>query len=198
VLRLMAMHDIRDHWQNQPAAPAYYAYDHGTLTDFWWYLHCSHHARPDQRQPQIPADHGADPALRLLDATWMLQQLPVALLLYATLGWGGVVWAACGRVVVSQLGHWLVNHICHTRGSRRFEILGSGEEGRNNLFFGALSMGEGWHNNHHAWPDSARFGMAWYELDPGYLCIALMRRLGLVWDVRTWAEVPIRPTARAL
>ena len=42
VLRLMAMHDVRDTWQNRPAAPAYYAYDHGMVTDFWWYLHCEH------------------------------------------------------------------------------------------------------------------------------------------------------------
>lgn len=196
VLRLMGMHDIRDRWQNQDWAPAYYAYDHGWVRDFWWYLHCQHHPRPGDLEPEIPADHAADPVLAWLDRTWMWQQLPVAVLLFAALGWGGVVWAVCGRVLVSSLGHWLVNHVCHTRGTRRYAIEGSGEEGRNNLLFGALSMGEGWHNNHHAWPDSARFGMAWYEVDPGWLALRAMAAVGLAWDVQTQDTVALRETAR--
>ncbi len=107
-----------------------------------------------------------------------------------------MVWAACGRVFVSQVGHWLVNYACHTHGTRRFAVDGAGEEGRNNLVFGALSMGEGWHNHHHAWPDSARFGMAWYELDPGWWCVRAMQAVGLAWAVQTWDTVPVRATAR--
>jgi sn-1 stearoyl-lipid 9-desaturase len=198
VLRLMAAHDARDRWQNLPEAPAYYAYEHGVFTDFWWYLHCTHTPQAGHLQPTIPADYSADPGLRFLDASWLLQQIPVAILFGAVFGWGGVVWLACGRVVVCQVGHWWVNYLCHRHGALRFAIDGAGEEGRNNLLFGALSMGEGWHNNHHAWPDSARFGMAWYELDPGFLCIQALERVGLVWGVKTWKNTPVRRTARRM
>jgi stearoyl-CoA desaturase (delta-9 desaturase) len=47
-----------------------------------------------------------------------------------------------------------------------------------------LSFGEGWHNNHHAHPTSARHGLAWYELDPTWVSLMMLRKLGLVWDVR--------------
>ncbi len=198
VLRLMAMHDVRDTWQNRPFAPTYYCYDHGLWTDFWWYLHCEHVPQEGHHAPRIPEDHAADPVLAWLDRTWMLQQIPVALVLIALFGWSGLVWATCGRIVVSQVGHWLVNYLCHTQGSRRFAIEGAGEEGRNHWLFGALSMGEGWHNNHHAWPDSARFGMTWREPDPGFACIRVMERLGLASDVQTHDNVPVRPTARRL
>ena len=134
--------------------------------------------------------------LAWLDRTWIWQQLPVALVLFGLFGWGGLVWATAGRVVVSQVGHWLVNYVCHTAGTRRFTIVGAGEEGRNHWLFGAMSMGEGWHNNHHAWPDSARFGMGPTEPDPGYLAIVLMERLGLAWAVQTMENRPMRETAR--
>lgn len=196
VLRLMAMHDVRDTWQNRPEAPPYYCYHHPIWRDFWLYLHCEHVPQPGHHVPEIPEEHAADPVLAWLDRTWILQQLPVALLLTATLGWGGLVWACAGRVVLSQVGHWLVNYVCHTTGTRRFAIRGAGEEGRNHWLFGALSMGEGWHNNHHAWPDSARFGIGPWEPDPGFACIRIMEWLGLAWEVQTMETHPIRETAR--
>ena len=120
----------------------------------------------------------------------------MAVLLFAWLGWGGVIWACCGRIFVSQLGHWLVNYVCHTSGTLRYELDGAGEEGRNHWLFGALSMGEGWHNNHHAWPDSARFGIGWREPDPGWWMVCVLERLGLAWDVQTMETVALRPNAR--
>ena len=134
---------------------------------------------------------------RFLDWSWMLQSLPIAILFYMAAGWGGVVWGVCARIAVSSLGHWLVNYVAHTTGYQGWSIEGSGEQGRNSILFGAISMGEGWHNNHHAWPNSARMGLEWWELDAGYMSLRVMEKLGLVWDVQVAGEVePVRPIER--
>jgi stearoyl-CoA desaturase (delta-9 desaturase) len=74
-----------------------------------------------------------------------------------------------------------VNSIGHLWGPQRFE---TGEGSRNNMLLGYLAMGDGWHNNHHRAPSSARHGFAWYELDIAYQFIKFLNRLGLVWDVK--------------
>ena len=61
---------------------------------------------------------------------------------------------------------------------------GTGDGSRNNWVLGYLAMGDGWHNNHHRMPASARHGLAWYELDLSYLCIRVLAKVGLVWDVK--------------
>ena len=75
----------------------------------------------------------------------------------------------------------LVNSVCHRFGSRPFE---TGDESRNNPLVGWLALGEGWHNNHHRFPGSARHGLAWWQLDGTYLLLRGLARLGVVWDLR--------------
>lgn len=186
VLRLMDVHDRRDLWQNKTEAPAYYTYRHGLWTDFLWYLHCDHH--PPRAQPGVAvftrARHEHDPVLRWLDRTWIWQQLGVALPLFWMMGWTGVVWGCCARIAMSMAGHWLVNFMAHRKGDLDHRIDGAGEEGRNNWVFGALSMGEGWHNNHHAFPTSARHGLRWWQIDVSYMTIWIMSKVGLARDIR--------------
>jgi stearoyl-CoA desaturase (delta-9 desaturase) len=197
-LALVRMHELRDYWQNQPEAPEYYSYAHGIWRDFLWYLHYDHHPRTGEELTlDLPEEVMRDRFYQFLDRTWMLQQLPIALMFYALAGWGGVVWGICARVAVSSLGHWLVNYVAHTTGYQGWSIEGSGEQGRNSILFGAISMGEGWHNNHHAWPNSARMGLEWWEVDFGYATLWVMEKLGLVWDVQVAGEVaPVRAIER--
>ena len=101
---------------------------------------------------------------------------------------GGLTGLVCGGLVRIFLFHHVafsVNSICHFFGARRFET----EDCSTNVFWLALpSMGEAWHNNHHAFPRSARHGLRWWEVDPCGLIIAGMRRLGLAWNV---VEIPL-------
>jgi stearoyl-CoA desaturase (delta-9 desaturase) len=78
-------------------------------------------------------------------------------------------------------GTFAVNSIGHLFGPQRFE---TGEGSRNNPVLGILAMGDGWHNNHHRAPSSARHGFAWYEFDFTFSVIRLLNRVGLVWDVK--------------
>jgi fatty-acid desaturase len=97
--------------------------------------------------------------------------------------WGGlpmVLWAVFFRVVVGLHATWLVNSATHMFGSRRFATR---DDSRNNWWVALLTFGEGWHNNHHAHPVSARHGLAWYEFDISYLSLKLLESVGLVKNV---------------
>ena len=104
---------------------------------------------------------------------------------------GGVLWAIGGlpfvlwgiflRVVVGLHCTWLVNSATHMWGTRRFETR---DDSRNNLLIALITSGEGWHNNHHAHPTSARHGLAWWEFDLSWIQIKILKALGIAKAVR--------------
>lgn len=95
--------------------------------------------------------------------------------------WLGVLWGGIIRAFVLNHVTWCVNSICHLWGDREYD---TADHSRNNPVMGIVALGEGWHNNHHAFPFSARFGLRWWQVDAGYLVIKAMKALGLVWNVR--------------
>ena len=103
------------------------------------------------------------------------------------LGVSWVLWAIFLRVVLGLHVTWLVNSATHLWGSRRFQTR---DDSRNNWWVALLSGGEGWHNNHHAHPVSARHGMAWYELDVNYWGIRLLGLLGLAKKIKVQTARP--------
>ena len=108
-------------------------------------------------------------------------QVVAGLLLLALGGLPYLLWGPFFRTVFGLHATWLVNSASHLWGSRRFQTR---DDSRNNWWVALLSWGEGWHNNHHAHPVSARHGLAWYELDMNYLAIRLLAMLGLAWDIK--------------
>ena len=90
--------------------------------------------------------------------------------------WGGVV-----RIFVVEQTMSLINSICHLAGSQTFA---RDDQSRNNVWLGFATWGESHHNNHHAFSNSAAFGLRWYELDPGFWFIRSLQIMGLAWDVR--------------
>lgn len=123
----------------------------------------------------------------------MWQQLPPALLLYALGGWSFVVFGTCARVTAGVLGHWLIGHFAHNDGGMHFAVKDAAVQGRNIRLTSVLTMGECWHNNHHAYPGSARLGLFAGEWDPGWWMLLLLHRLGLAWDFRLPKDLPARP-----
>ena len=112
--------------------------------------------------------------------------------LFAAGGFPYLTWGIFLRTVVGLHGTWLVNSATHMWGSRRFQTKDSS---RNSFWVALLSFGEGWHNNHHAHPQSARHGLAWYEFDPNWYGISLLRMLGLAWNIKeTPSELLRSPT----
>jgi fatty-acid desaturase len=101
--------------------------------------------------------------------------------LYALGGWPFLTWGLCLRVVLGLHATWLVNSATHMWGSRRFATR---DDSRNNWWVAWLTFGEGWHNNHHAHPTSARHGLAWYEIDMNWWGIRTLKWLGLAKSIR--------------
>ncbi len=102
-------------------------------------------------------------------------------ILMACGGWSMVMWGLCFRVVFGLHATWLVNSATHLWGKRRFETR---DDSRNNWWVALITFGEGWHNNHPAHPTSARHGLAWYEFDPSWLTLKVLRYFGIARAVR--------------
>jgi stearoyl-CoA desaturase (delta-9 desaturase) len=110
--------------------------------------------------------------------------VPITALGLALLAFGGLplmLWAVCLRVVLGLHCTWFVNSVTHMWGGRRFNTR---DDSRNNWWVALLTFGEGWHNNHHAHPTSARHGLAWYEFDWSWQQIKLLKYLGIAKSVR--------------
>ena len=110
--------------------------------------------------------------------------VPVVVLAAVLLAIGGLpmmLWGVCLRVVVGLHATWLVNSATHMWGRRRFSTR---DDSRNNWWVALMTFGEGWHNNHHAHPTSARHGLAWYEFDPSWIQIRFLQFLGIAKSVR--------------
>jgi len=133
-----------------------------------------------------------DRYLSLLNNYYYITLIAAALVLLAVGGWTMVLWAVFLRIALSWHFTWLVNSATHLWGSRRFVTR---DDSRNNALVAALTFGEGWHNNHHAFPRSARHGFTLREFDVNWVQIRLAERLGLIknvyaYDLATELEAP--------
>jgi sn-1 stearoyl-lipid 9-desaturase len=138
-----------------------------------------------QHQPQAIRERYSpdllrDPVLCFLDKYYWVPSVGLAAILFAIGGWSMVVWALALRIVVSWHFTWAVNSVTHIVGSRRFETR---DDSRNNGLVALFTFGEGWHNNHHAIPRSAKHGLTWKEVDFNWMQLWTMQKLGLIRDL---------------
>ncbi|XFA71790.1 acyl-CoA desaturase [Thermosynechococcaceae cyanobacterium Okahandja] len=174
----------------------------------WVGLHRNHHLHSDQELDQhnsqrgfwwshmgwmlvtVPAkaeverltkDINGDPIYRFLNKYFVPMQVVLAILLYL---WGGlpfVVWGVFVRLVLVYHLTWFVNSATHKFGYRTFD---SGDRSTNCWWVALLTFGEGWHNNHHTYPHSARHGLQWWEFDITWITIRALQAVGLAQKVR--------------
>jgi stearoyl-CoA desaturase (delta-9 desaturase) len=157
-----------------------------------WHAHVGWFFQPDPPNlPHYVKDLHQSGVLRTTSRLFPLWVI-LGVLIPAALGglltgtWSGVatglLWGGLARIFLVHHVTWSINSICHLWGSQPFR---TGDQSRNNIVFGVLGLGEGWHNNHHAFPTSARFGLRWWQIDPGYWFIRVLAILGLASRVRT-------------
>ena len=139
----------------------------------------THPAPVDRARIELHSrDVAADPYMVWLEKYAHGLGLLVGVLLLVLGGWSLFLWGFCARLVLLYHSTWLVNSAAHRWGHRPFS-----SPGTNNWLVALLAFGEGWHNNHHAWPSSAQQGLRPWEFDVSWALIRLLRTLGLAWDV---------------
>jgi len=152
----------------------------------WFFNSDSTRTDPERYAPDLLADPRIV-AIDRLFPLWVVLGLlvPAAIAGAVTDTWTGallgLLWGGLVRVFMVHHITWSVNSICHFWGTRDHETC---DESRNNFLMGILGLGEGWHNNHHAFPTSARHGLEWWQIDPSWMVISMMRHLGLAASVK--------------
>lgn len=181
---MIRLHDFRDWGQRQVSCHDFFSHRSGFWKDAYWQLCCR--IRLTQEPVfEIETRVAQDPFYRIVEKTWMAQQLVVALPLYLMGGLSFVVWGICCRVAVSLIGHWLVGYYAHQPKEHLFYIKGASVQGYNLPRLGLITFGEAFHENHHAFPQSAQLGFFPGQTDPGWWLVRGLARLGLAWDIQT-------------
>jgi stearoyl-CoA desaturase (delta-9 desaturase) len=152
---------------------------------FWWshmlWIFYPHPKFFEQAQYEKTApDLTKQGFYKWLDRYFLLLQIPLGILLYFLGGWSFVVYGIFLRAVLLWHSTWFINSVTHMWGYRTFE---SNDNSRNLWWAAILTYGEGWHNNHHAYPQVAKAGWRWWEVDPTWWAIWLLRSLGLAHHV---------------
>jgi stearoyl-CoA desaturase (delta-9 desaturase) len=202
LLKWVAMHR-RHHQHSDSAGDPHSPHHHGEglrgLIAGAWHAHVGWlFDRDPEDLPRYVGDLQSDPLLRRVSRSWTVWSalglaLPAVLGGLITWTWTGVllgfIWGGLVRIFLVHHVTWSVNSVCHLWGTRPFN---SHDESRNNPIFGVIGLGEGWHNNHHAFPTSARHGLRWWEFDASYWIIRGLELCGLARKVKVPAADALR------
>jgi len=156
---------------------------------FWshvgWILQGTAQNQPLEVAQRYAPDLTKDKVHIFLSKYYYVTPIIAGVILYSIGGFSMVLWGVFLRQVIGWHSTWLVNSATHLWGTRRFETR---DDSRNNGLIAALTFGEGWHNNHHAHPRSAKHGLAWYEFDANWVQIKFLEKIGLATDVYAYGE----------
>lgn len=161
---------------------------------FWW-AHLGWvlvHRRSEFRLKNVK-DLAQYRELWWLERWHFVPPLLLALALYLLGGLSALVWGFCVSTTLLWHGTFTINSLAHVYGRQRYL---TGDSSRNNWFLSILTLGEGWHNNHHYYQTSARQGFYWWEFDPTLYLLKLLSWFRIVWDIRTVPR-PIRDSNRS-
>jgi stearoyl-CoA desaturase (delta-9 desaturase) len=139
------------------------------------------------------ADLACYPELVWLERFALLPAIALGALCFLAAGWPGLVVGFFWSTVFVYHATFSINSLAHVRGSKRYV---TGDDSRNNWLLAIFTMGEGWHNNHHAYQSSVRQGFRWWEFDPTYYLLRGLAWLGVVWDLKTPPEPVLRNEQR--
>jgi stearoyl-CoA desaturase (Delta-9 desaturase) len=146
----------------------------------------------DEYDENVVKDLVKYPELVWLDKLIFIPPVAAAVFCFLVHGWMGLVVGFFISTVILYHTTFAINSFCHMFGTRRYE---TGELSKNSLWLAIITMGEGWHNNHHHYPLSARQGFFWYEIDITYYILLGLEKLGIVWDLKAPPERMLRPEA---
>lgn len=153
---------------------------HSPIEGFW-HAHMGWLFKTTDADPNLYCRNlASDPMVVFMSSTFFLWVILSLAIPFAIGGWTGLLWGGLVRIFFTHHITWSVNSVCHTFGKREFETR---DQSRNEWIVGLLGFGEGWHNNHHAFPRSAFHGLHWWQFDLSGYVIWTLERVGLVRDV---------------
>ena len=155
-----------------------------------WVFDRKHHDKTDLTKV---ADLASAPELMLLHRFELAPAFALAALCFAIAGWSGLVVGFLWSTVAVYHATFCINSLAHVRGAKRYL---TGDESRNNWLLAIFTMGEGWHNNHHAYQSSVRQGFRWWEYDPTYYILRALSWVRVVWDLKTPPVAVVRNEQR--
>jgi stearoyl-CoA desaturase (delta-9 desaturase) len=176
----VATHRIHHQFSDQDGDP-HSPRDGGFWAHMGWIIFGERKHNDTRMMSRYAPDLAKDPFYMWLNTYHYVPLVVLGLILLAVGGIPLVLWGVCLRVIVGQHATWLVNSATHMWGTRRFATR---DDSKNSWWVALLTFGEGWHNNHHAHPTSARHGLAWYELDITWIQISLLESLGIAKAVK--------------
>lgn len=179
---VIKIHDLRDWAQRQPDCHKFFSHKTSYLNDLWWQL-TSKFEFTSPPVFNIEPKFASDKFYQWLEGSWRYHQLALAIVLYALGGWAFVVWGIFVRVSVSVVGHWTITYFCHNPGPGKWRVKNAAVQASNIPGLGVITYGECWHNNHHAFPESARIGLEIGQCDPAWRFIQLLSYLGLAKNI---------------
>jgi stearoyl-CoA desaturase (delta-9 desaturase) len=155
---------------------------HSPVNDGFWYSHVGwlFNGTGETDYSMIP-DFARFPELRFLNKHYLLPPILMGFVVWLTLGWSGLFIGFFASTVALWHGTFTINSLSHVFGNQRFN---TADDSRNNWFLAIVTLGEGWHNNHHRFAVSARQGFYWWEYDITFYVLKALSWLGIVWDLR--------------
>jgi stearoyl-CoA desaturase (Delta-9 desaturase) len=155
---------------------------HSVLRDgfLWGHLAWIFSKKYEETDTDRIRDFARYPELVWLDRYWALPPTALAVALFLIGGPFALLWGFFVSTTLLWHGTFTINSLCHIFGSRRYAIA---DNSKNSAILAAITMGEGWHNNHHYYQRSVRQGFFWWEIDPTYYVLRVMQVFGLVWDL---------------
>ncbi len=156
---------------------------HNAKKGFWW-CHVGwlfHNRYADEVLRKHTKDLNGDPYYEFIHKYHVLMQIMLGVILYLIGGWGFVVYGIFLRLVLCFHATWFVNSVSHRFGYRNYQTK---DNSRNCWWVAILAFGEGWHNNHHAYPYSAKQGLKWWEFDITWMVIWVLKKLHLIDRVK--------------
>lgn len=195
-LHWSAVHRIHHQKSDQPGDP------HSPNEGNWWsHILWTFTGRDSRLRPvmygHFVPDLAQDPMMWFFEKAFMPILVGTGILLYMIGGLPMLLWGMCVRMVFAYHSTWMINSVTHMWGYRSYETT---DKSRNLWWVSILAYGEGWHNNHHAFPRLARSGFRWWEFDPTWLLIAFLRAIGQAYDVddRRPEDLPVSKAADPL
>lgn len=156
---------------------------HSPQRDGFWWAHVGWilSSRYDETEFSVIPDFAKYPELRWLNKFHVIPPIALAVLCFAAYGWMGLIWGYFISTTLLWHTTFFINSACHIFGKRRFPTK---DTSKNSMLLALVTLGEGWHNNHHYHPSSVNQGFYWWEIDVTLYALKALSWVGLVWDLR--------------